>query len=90
MEQEEWERLDISQVFYMVKNYLLIELDLGNWYVVRQWKDLDVEYKDGDNGKFKMKYWMLYCTRWNNIESVWNWRWQEELEEWIKTCQNYI
>ena len=90
LEQEGWENLDLSTVFYMVKNKLLIELDLENWYVIRQWKDLDLTYEDKDNWKFDMKYWMLYCTRGNNIESVWNWRGEEDLKSWIETCENYI
>lgn len=89
-ENEEGDCLDFGTIFYMVKNRLLIELDLENWYVIRQRKDLDLTYEDEENWKFDMKYWTLYCTRGNNIESIWDWRGEDDLKTWIKTCENYI
>lgn len=90
MECTEWERLDISEIFYEVKEMRLIEIDLDNWYIIRQWKDLTVDYKDQDNWTFHMEYWMLYCSNWGNIESVWHWRWEDDLKARIETCENYI
>lgn len=86
----ESEDLSLSEIFYEIKENRLIEISLDNWYAIRQWKDIDVEYEDNDNWKFNMTYGTVYCTRGNNIESVREWWWEADLKEFIKTCQNYI
>lgn len=90
LECTEWERLDLSDLFYEVKNYRVIEIALDNWLVIRQWKDIPIMYEAEDKEVFHMEYWMLYCTHWQDIISVWNWRGEEELKEYIDICSEYI
>lgn len=93
LERGEWEKLDISQLFYEIKESRLIEitLDSWNWYYIRQRKDISITYVHPETKEvFDMKYGTVYCTSWNDIESVWEWWWEKELEEYIKTCEEYI
>lgn len=90
LECAEWERLDLSDLFYEVKNYRVIEISLDNWVAIRQWKDIPMMYETEDKEVFHMEYWMLYCTRWQDIISVWNWRGEEELKEYIDICSEYL
>ena len=84
------EKLDISGIFYEIKNYRLIEVSLDNWYVIKQWKDVPMTY-DSEGASYDMEYGVVYCTSWNNVlESVRTWWGEDELESWIKTCENYI
>ena len=92
-EYAEPEQLNISGLFYEIKNYRLIEitLDSWNWYYIRQRKDIPITYVHPETKEvFDMKYGTVYCTSWNDIESVRGWRWEKELEEYIKTCEEYI
>ena len=89
----EQEELNLDDLFYAVKENTLIEiqLDNDNGYYIRQWKDIPITYTNPDSWEtFDMKYWMLYCTNWNVIESVWKWWGADDLKEWIETCENYI
>jgi len=93
LEQSEWEKLDISQLFYEIKECRLIEitLDSWNWYYIKQRKDIPITYVHPETKEvFNMKYGTVYCTSWNDIESVREWWWEKELEEYIKTCEEYI
>lgn len=93
LERGEWEKLDISQLFYEIKESRLIEitLDSWNWYYIRQRKDIPITYVHPETKEvFDMKYGTVYCTSWNDIESVREWWWEKELEEYIKTCEEYI
>lgn len=87
-ENEEGDCLDFGTIFYMVKNRLLIELDLENWYVIRQRKDIPMTYETYDE-TFEMDYWKLYLTDWTNIYKVWNWRGEDWLAEWLEECKNF-
>lgn len=85
------EQLNISEIFYEIKEYRLIEISLDNWYAIRQWKDVPIKYTNPDSWEtFDMDYWKIYCLNWNRIESVREWRWEKELMEFIETCENYI
>ena len=89
-ESEEFEEMSISDIFYLIKNYRLIEITLNNWYVIRQWKDLPTQYVI-DWETYDMEYWKVYCTSGNKvIESVWDWWWEDELKDYIETCSKYI
>lgn len=90
LECTEWEKLDLSEVFHEIKNYRLIEIWLENWLAVRQWKDIPIMREAEDGAVFHMKYWMVYCTHWQDIISIWNWRGEEELKEYIDICSEYI
>ena len=90
LECSEWEKLDLSQLFYEVKNRRLIEIALGNWLTVRQWKDIPITYETEDKEVFHMEYWMLYCTHWQDIISVWEWWWEAGLKEWLDICEEYL
>lgn len=90
LEQEEWEKLDISELFYMIREYRLIEVVLDNWYSIKQWKDVPMTY-DSEGASYDMKPGVVYCTSWNNVlESVRTWWGEDELKSWIETCENYI
>lgn len=89
-EAEEGERMDISNAFYLIKEYRLVEITLDNWYYIRQRKDIPTQYVI-DWETYDMNYWKVYCTSGNNvIESVWNWWGEEDLEKYIETCESYI
>lgn len=89
-EYAEPEQLNISELFYEIKEFRLIEISLENWLAIRQWKDIPMMYEAEDKEVFHMEYWMLYCTHWQDIISVWNWRGEEELKEYIDICSEYI
>lgn len=88
-ENEESEKMSISDIFYLIKNYRLVSIDLDNWYSIKQWKDLPATI-EWNWEIFDMEYWKVYCCSWDIIESVWNWWWEEDLEHYINTCSNYI
>jgi len=89
-ENEESEKMLIEDIFYLIKNYRLIEITLDNWYVIRQWKDVPMTY-DTESESYQMEYWTVYCTSWNNVlESVWTGWWEDELKDYIETCSKYI
>ncbi len=88
---DEWERMKLSQIFWLVKEFRLVEIqpneeDLSLY--VRQWKDIPMTYETEDE-TFEMKYWKLYLTDWTNIYKVWNWRGEDWLEEWLEECKNF-
>ena len=88
-ENDESEKMLIEDIFYLIKNYRLIEITLDNWYAIRQWKDLPMVI-ERDWETFNMEYWKVYCCSWNVIESVWNWWGEDELKDYIETCSKYI
>ena len=47
-ENEEGELKDIEELYYLVKNNLLLELELDEYYTyyIRQWKDIPIDYND--------------------------------------------
>lgn len=87
---DEWEEMDLSQIFYYVKNWKMIEIQVNEDCVlyVRQWKDIPMTYETGDE-TFEMTYWKLYLTDWTNIYKVWNWRGEDWLAEWLEECKNF-
>lgn len=89
-EYAEPELLNISELFYEVKEKRLIEISLDNWLAIRQWKDVPFSWTADDWAVFDMDYWMLYCTHWKDIISVWRGWWETELKEYIKQCKDYI
>ena len=91
-EADEGEAMDIETLFYTIKEHKMIEVTLesGNWYYLRQRKDIPITYKKSDWEVFHMEYWTVYCTTWNDIESIWTWWGVDELKEYIETCEQYI
>lgn len=90
LEQDEWERLNLSEIMYEVKNYRLIEIWLENWLVVRQWKDIPIMREAEDGTVFHMEYWMLYLTHWQDIIRTRDWWGEDELKEWLDICAESI
>lgn len=89
-ENEGSEPMSVSDIFYLVKEYRLIEVWLWNWYAIRQWKDIPMTIEH-EGETIDVQYWTVYCSSGNNvIESVWTWRGEDELAEYIQTCLNYI
>ena len=81
------ENLTLDEVFYMIKNYYLIEIVLDNDLCIRQWNDLDTQLLLNWE-TIDMKAWKVYLTDGNNLLDVWNWRGTDELEKWIEKCNN--
>lgn len=82
--------LELDELFYMVKNYYLIEICLENRLYIRQWKDLDCQLLNKEWETIDMSVWKLYLTDWENLLDVWDWWWEEELGEWIDKCKAYF
>lgn len=81
---------DVEDLFYLIKNYQLVEIVLDNGYYIRQWRDVPMTY-DTENESYQMEYWTVYCTSWNNVlESVWTGWGEKELQEYIDICSEYI
>ena len=78
VETQESEMLDYSEIFWMIKNYYLLEIVLDNELFIRQWKDIEM---------WDMNYWKVYLTDWRTIYDVWKGRWEDELQEWIEKCE---
>lgn len=83
----ESELFNLSELFYLVKEYNLIEIVLENNLYIRQWKDLDAKI-ELDWELVDMKYWTLYLTDGDKLLKVWNWRWEDELKEFIDECSS--
>ena len=90
LESYEGEKLNISQLFYEIKECRLIEVSLENWLAVRQWKDIPIMWEAEDGAVFHMEYWMVYCTHWQDIISVRKWWGEDELKEYLDICGEYI
>lgn len=88
-ENDESEKMSISDIFYLIRNYRLVSIDLDNWYSIKQWKDLPMVI-EREWETFDIRYWKVYCCSWDFIESVWDWWGEEDLEQYINTCSNYI
>lgn len=88
-EASESEPMDIGDIFYLVKNYRLIEVALVNGYAIRQRKDMPITLElNGET--IDIDYWTVYCTSWNKIiENVWTWRGEDELKQYIEACEQF-
>lgn len=93
VENPEGEMLDISELFYMIKNYYLVEIPLDYWLYIRQWKDTkkeDVIIEDhGMERKVSLKFWDIYLSDWEKILDKRQGRWEEDLEKWIDHCYKF-
>ena len=90
LEQDESEKLDLSEIMYEIKNYRLIEIWLENWLAVRQWKDIPITRTAEDWEAFNMKYWTVYLTHWPDIIRTRDWRGEDSLKEWLDICSESI
>lgn len=88
VESEEGEVLTLSQMLYEIKERKLIEIGLKNWLAIRQWKDIPMTYEADNWEVFFMAYGTVYCTRWNDIISVWKWWGEDDLETYIMICES--
>lgn len=91
LEANEMDRVPLDDLWYAVKEKILIELEVdeGFGYFIRQWKDIPIEYDDWDY-KCKMEYWDLYLSDWKKIYDKWYGWWEDELKEWIEQCKRRI
>lgn len=90
LEQDEWERLTLSEILYEIKNCRLIEISLENWLTIKQWKDIPITREAEDGEVFNMKYWMVYLTSWQDIIRTRDWWGEDSLKEYIDICAESI
>lgn len=90
----ESEGLNIDEIFYMVKDYYFIELDLENWLYIRQRKDLDCEILvriwDWKEQRQEIHTGNLYLTDWNVCFEIWHWWGIDELHQRIDECEKKV
>ena len=90
-QKDESEGLNIDEIFYMVKNYYLIEIELDNWLAIRQRNELPCEILvriwDWKEQRQEIHTGNLYLTDWNVCFDIWHWRGIDELHQRIDECE---
>ena len=89
-QRDESEGLNIDEIFYMVKNFYLVEIVLDNWLAIRQRNEIPCNItviKNWEEQKETINTWNLYLTDGYfcyDIRKRWG---EDELEKWIDDCE---